>query len=561
MADKDVNIHIRAKDADTAKRDIDKTAQATENLGKKTEQAGKKTSTTARAMTSLASAAKAVGGSLLAMVSIKTLFEFFRKWLAWIEKINQAQKNLVESTRGLDQASKALASQANIMGTEAGMEGSREDVLFITEAGDTTIAMGGAVGVATHSAFGESGKRLTPEQREIAGVVAGFAQRKDLSETEAGQLLKLLSAMGVGTVEEARHRIQQLSSVQQASQAQFFKDFIGGATKAMVPRLAAGASVEGALSSYAKGLDIDAGDPAAEKMKQMAAHLQNEKILQAMGKEYGMSEVDIRNMPFDERIDMFSGWVSKHAATGVGEKYLLESGLSGEQLNLAKTLYTKDMLQRRVMFKGLAEGATADQFSAQAEGYGRTTQGQIEALESAKERITASATPEERIGLAIVEAADKEWEFMLARGKGKHFGAQWAEDMHKRRHLVRRPLLKRAYALPHGPEREAIMERLKAEPVSVGNPFTIGEVGEVDRMLRQAERQYEGQLLEVAEPGNQAVGVGFGVVSRPRVDDPYANPGAPTVINNEYHDHSVNLNRPGMTADELGMSPRVDPNE
>ena len=42
MTDKDVNIHIRAKDADTAKRDIDKTAQATEDLGKKTEQAGKK---------------------------------------------------------------------------------------------------------------------------------------------------------------------------------------------------------------------------------------------------------------------------------------------------------------------------------------------------------------------------------------------------------------------------------------------------------------------------------------------------------------------------------------
>ncbi len=43
MADKEVNIHVRAKDADTTKRDIDGVGASTENLGKKTEQAGNKT--------------------------------------------------------------------------------------------------------------------------------------------------------------------------------------------------------------------------------------------------------------------------------------------------------------------------------------------------------------------------------------------------------------------------------------------------------------------------------------------------------------------------------------
>lgn len=248
------------------------------------------------------------------------LFKFFKKWLGWIKEVNEATRELTDSTKDLDRASKAMASQANVMGTEAGMEGSREDIETIMKTGNVTAAMAGDVGVATHSAFGESGKRLTPGQLEIAGAVAGFAQRKDLSETEAGQLLKLLSAMGVKTVEEAKQRIQQLSTVQQASQAQTFGEFIGGATKAIILRLANEASVEGALSSYAKGLEIDTGDVAAEKMKQMAAHLQNPKILQAMGKEHGMSEMDVRNMPFDEQIDMFSGWVSSHAGTGAGSR-------------------------------------------------------------------------------------------------------------------------------------------------------------------------------------------------------------------------------------------------
>lgn len=42
MADKDINIHIKAKDTDQSKRDIDGVANSTERVGDKTEQAGRK---------------------------------------------------------------------------------------------------------------------------------------------------------------------------------------------------------------------------------------------------------------------------------------------------------------------------------------------------------------------------------------------------------------------------------------------------------------------------------------------------------------------------------------
>ncbi len=66
MPDKDVNIHIRAKDADTAKRDIDKTAQATEGLGKKTEQAGKKGAEGTDKLTRSTEKSKGAFGSFIA---------------------------------------------------------------------------------------------------------------------------------------------------------------------------------------------------------------------------------------------------------------------------------------------------------------------------------------------------------------------------------------------------------------------------------------------------------------------------------------------------------------
>ena len=125
---------------------------------------------------------------------------------------------MTDSTKDLDHAAKALASQANIMGTEAGIETSMRQILQIAEAGNTTIPKAEGVAVATHSAFGTSGQELTPGQMGIAGMVAGVAQRKDLGEGEVADLLKLLAAMGVKDVGAAKLRIQHLLSVQQKSQ-------------------------------------------------------------------------------------------------------------------------------------------------------------------------------------------------------------------------------------------------------------------------------------------------------------------------------------------------------
>ena len=324
----------------------------------------------------------------------------------------------------------------------------------------------------------------------------------------------------------------------------------------MIPRLAAKASVEGALSSYAKGLDIDAGDPAAEKMKQLAAHLQNEKILQAMGKEYGMSEVDIRNMPFDEQIDMFSGWVSKHAATGAGEKYLLKSGLSGEQLNVAKTLYTKDMLQRRAMFKRLAEGATAEQLDVEAEGYAKTMQGHIDALESLRERTEASATPEARMGLALIKVAEAEFAKMRAEGEvpwdiapNPLISNEVETEAYMMYQLWYNPMWGRLSKLPKDDKYWAIRKRLKL-PHAGPSPHmryipSPQEVGELELMMREAE-------AGVAPPPEP---------EPPPVPASDVEGGQPVSYNDysEHYDYSINFNPVAGNPEDRLIGPPVDP--
>ncbi len=567
MPDKDVNINVRAKDVEATKRKLDGVAASTENVGKKTEQAGRKSQTGGKQIGGMGDKAgaaekktgafaKTLAGVMAGVSGIIALsaglFKFFKEWLGWLKQIGTATRELADSTKDLDHAAKALASQANIMGTEAGIETSRQQILQIAKAGNVTIPQAEGIAVATHSAFGTSGQELTPGQMGIAGAVAGFTQRKDLSGTEAGQLLKLLSAMGVGNVEEAKQRIQQLSTVQQASQEQTFGGFIGGATKAMVPRLADKASVEAALSSYASALDIHGGDQAAEKMKQMGDILQKPKILQAMGKQYSMSEMDIRNMPSDARMDLFAGWVSEHSATGTGQQYLLKSGMDAGQLGVAKAMYTKERLERRAMFGGLAEGATADQFTAEAKGYAATTQGRIEALGSAEERMAASATADQRYGDAVLDLAEQEFETLKAHGK-----LSWAPGKRDNQlpRFLRRRYFKRMNALPEGPKKEAIREYFKT-PGRSFDPFPVEDIGRIGLMLLDAEQQ--GDMDSVVGPPAPA-GYDWESAPPPVPAADLSGGQSRVMIFNEYHDYSIHLNPVAGNREDRLIGPPVDP--
>lgn len=570
MPDKEINIHARVHEAEEGGRKLDAMSQSAEKLGNATQeagrsaakggekisQAGNQAEKASGATNMLRTAMKSLTGYLAGLATATTLWGFFKKWLDWVEKIAEAQKKLVESTKELDTVTKALASQANVMGSEEGMEGARKQVLAIQEAGNTSFGLAGSVAVATHSAFGTSGELLGSGEQEIAGVVAGAAQRKDLSEGEAGQLLKLLSAMGVTDAAGAETAIQKLFTVQLASQAQSFGEFIGGATDSVITQKAQGATDEFALASYAMGLDIDGGPQAATKIEQMSAHLQNEKIIEAISKESGMSGTAFREMPYDQRVGMFSEWIEKHGATGAGQQYLIKSGLSGDQLGAAVGLYTTDLLNRRGMFQGLAGNATGEQFRAEAEGYAGTTQGRVEAVNAANERLAASATPDQRMGMAIIEASEEQWNLMSIRGETRPYFTDFGEEADRVRKLIRKPLLRRMYSLPDGPEKNQIRGILDAEPVLRQNRFTAGEIGEVDRLLQQAEDKYQGQLKDVDLGAVDELELNRMVERQAdpssRIPDP-----RPITINNNYH-YDNSMNYKGAIEDQE-RGPRYSP--
>ena len=481
---KEVNVHITTQ---TDKQKVDEYGNAFDQAGKKVNDAGGHAEGASRKMTALGSAITTLSRHLLGFASITALFTFFKTWLSYVEKIAEAQKQLVESTKSLDQAAKSLASQADVMHIPGGAEAARKQVLAIQTAGKLgSFEAAGAVAQSTHSAFGTSGQLLTPGQQGIASVVANFSRLKDVGPESISPLLKVLSSMGVSSEQEAAWRIQQISTVQQKSNIDAFKDFIPSAVSSMIPAMAKGATPEVALSQYAAALNtVDSPALAASATKQAANIMLRPDVAAAIGPGFA-------DLPYDQQITALSQW-----ATRSSMQQLLAAKLEPTQAGQLKATYKDGQLGLLDLFSGLSGSATPQQLHDRFGGWDKTTQGKIEAIEAVAERAEATATPEERVGMALIKAGEAYWDRMEGSGETYFLST----DKHERAfHTAWQPLKRRLQAMQaarrQGDLGPSVDDELKITNAyiqevlpHVGDNLTPAEVGRADTMLTTLEKQ------------------------------------------------------------------------
>jgi len=481
---KDINVHITTQ---TDKQKVDEYGNSFDQAGKKVNAAGGHAEGASGKMTVLGKAVGSVTSYLTGLVGIAGLWAFFQKWLSYIEKISEAQKKLVESTKSLDQAAKSLASQADVMHIPGGAEAARKQILAIQTAGKLgSMEAAEAVAVSTHSAFGTSGQLLTPGQEGIAGVVANFSRLKTVGPESIGPLLKVLSSMGVTNEQEAKWRIQQLSIVQQRSNVDAFKDFIPSAVSSMIPAMAKGASPEEALAQYAGALNtVNSAADAASATKQAADIMLRPEVAAAIGGGF-------ENLPYDQQIRALSQW-----ATRSSMQQLLAAGLEPTQAGKLTATYKTGQLELLDLFRGLSGKATPQQLDDRVAGWDETTPGKIEAIGAEAVRAEATATPEERVGMALIKAGEAHWNRMEGSGETYFLST----DKHERAFSVAWQPLKRRLQAVQAARRQGVLEPSVDDEIKrtnayiqgilphVGDPLTPAEVGRADIMLSPLEKQ------------------------------------------------------------------------
>jgi len=510
MPDKDVNIHIKAPGADKAKLEVDAVGQSLEQWKKYAEHVGVAAKQTTEENTGFLASIKRLSRTLAGLLAAGAgLIQFFRDWAAAAREARAAQADLANSTKTLDDAAKGLASQAGLMGTPGGMEAARSQVARIQMGGKVSdFGQAGAIATAAHTAFGQIGSLLTPEQEAIATVVADLSQRKDLSGEQAGQVLKLLADMGAGTADDAKQAIQQLIAVHEGSGIGFGA-FVGLAGGAVNKQQALGASREFALASFRAALEIDKTGEVGDKQ---VALLQNEDVIKAVARDLQMPAATFRDLPYDQRMAALGAWVQKNASTGTGQRRLAKAGLSGGQATRALALYSPELAAKRQGFLQAAQGATSQQFDVEATGYGGTVQGYIDQMEAERAAMMASASEAERMGMAVMEQVDAEWTQKMARGEipkdymappTPFVGAEGEKLAAKLYYVWYQSMNRRLYRLPRTAARDALGRKITmphaGHPMSlfVPNIPSPAEIGELELMMR-GEEESHGERARVA---------------------------------------------------------------
>ena len=500
MPDKDINIHLKTQGTAQTKQEVDSVGNSTEKMGKKIDAAGGQSQANVSRFEALRNTLATLKSQILGILgTIGALIAILIKWEQHAQKTAAAQKGLVDSTKGLDQATKAYASQANVMGDPAMVDKGRQQIIDLQQAAKLgTMDQAGNIISATHSAFGTSGELLDKDTMGIATALGNFARMKNVDDAGIGDATKLLAAMGVKNKEEAELRLQQLSTVQLQSKAQTFSEFIGGAIKSMVPALAQKSSPEFAMGAYGSALDVAASkDLAAEMTKQADALIQMPNVVSAIEDYFGMKEGDFREMDKDARSWTMALWSSVHVGTGAGQKYLLDSGVSPERLSVITSLFNPQQTKRIKYFEGLAKGATGRQFLDDLAGWDAGIQGQIEAINAQAEAAGATATEDERIGQSLFELGDEQWKQIEANGGNDLSNPDFIEKPTRtvwgplRARLRRIGKAYREGKLPESSHQElnSVEDFITDIMPTIGDPLTAAETGEANRRLRQLEKQ------------------------------------------------------------------------
>ncbi len=415
-----LNIKVQLEGKEQAKGGLNDIGKAGKQAGKDIEHGSnkgkdgldnldKQSNKTKKGVSGLTNSIEGFKTKILAVIGvITTLIRLLKSWYDHLKKISDAQREIAEQAKGLDAASKALASQAGVMGTETGIKASRQQILQIMQGGNLSdFSLAEGVAVSTHSAFGTKGQALTDNQIGIASTVADFAQRKGISSGGVDQLFKVLAAMGVSDQQSAQGAIQKISSVQQASKAKTFEQFISGGVKSLIPAIAMGASPERALADFATTLNAaPSADVGATTSEQLMRLLQNTDAIAGMTKGTGMSEKMFRNLPYDQKMSLLDKYLTANAATGEGQMALQDAGLTAEQMKAAVTLYNSDNISARDNFMRLGLSSTASEFANESAGWRKTTLGLVESFESQKAVASAITSNNMRKGAALLDLSN-----------------------------------------------------------------------------------------------------------------------------------------------------------
>lgn len=538
MADKDVNIHVRAKDADRAKRDIDKTAQATENLGKKTEQAGKK------GAKGTEEANRKLGGMSRILGNLKgQVAGFFGAWLGYqgvqrvigwliekLERIARLQGEIYDKSVQLSELGQALEMQTGTVGKQQYWA---EQIVAGQKAGGLR-GPGVAKEMMTSMdiVFAEQGGIKDAGVLALYKELAPFVGAAQMTGGDVAKLFEFAGTVGVEPKADAyKDYFGKVVAGYTASKATDFGAYMIGLQKGATGWIAKGGSFKGALSIFSAARAATSNEALAANLLEQTVRMSGggyEKPVKAMERALGVKWSDLS---MDERANALMEYVrglpeSTRDATLTKQGFPLEiGGQIGKLVGPEATKVYADALAE-------IESATPEKVGAFTDSYMRSMLGKHRVSQATISEMEIKAGPAYASWQRRIREATTRHEVLMSKGEDRVIKDSLEPIVMAMEQQLQELEAMGPLADPEQEKQRVAMatemrERLWSWSKSVGSGLVPKGYGS------KLGQQYETELEEFR--------------------------GAPVV--NYNYDHSININPVTGNREDRLIGPPVDPNE
>lgn len=273
MADKDINIHVKAKGTPKAKSDLDGVARSGKGVGDQTAKGqGRATVATDKASKSLNKQGSLFGGLtskllgyLAAFMGINSILSMLNKLIEKLEKIKEIQDELYHNALTPLQLGQQLEAQTGTVGKQdvwakqiievqrAGGFASPEAAMSLLRSGDI--------------AFGASGGIKNSANMQLLKGLAPMFGSASMSGGEINKFFEFATTSGVeNNLESYKQFFAKMQQGSNVSKAETFGQFITGLQGGGTSYLSQGGSLDEAIALFTSARSVTPSDAEASTL-------------------------------------------------------------------------------------------------------------------------------------------------------------------------------------------------------------------------------------------------------------------------------------------------------
>lgn len=395
----EIDIHIKAKNAEEAKRQLDELRKKFGQVGDDTEKSQKKGAEAAdkhtqklgglsRVMSSLHTQVAGLLAGFLSLAVVQKIFDFLARRM---ENMAAAMREVNQQSLKLQQIGQALEFQTGTVGKQRDWAKTASDVQKAGALESPSVAQ--QMLISADIAFAKQGGIKNPAIIELVKQLAPMAGAGLLAPEQVAKFFEFAGAAQIEAAPDAyKDYFAKLRAGFTASKATNFGDFMIGLQKGATGYLAQGGTLTEAIAAFSSARSVMASEELAATLLEQTARLSGggyERPRQAIERGVGVKWADI-NM--DQRLAAVLKYVASIPEAQRTQK-LVEQGFPAELASQVSKMVSPEASAVMASTRDAVKAASSSQIEEMSRAYMESAPAKEQAAMAAADAQKLAASP------------------------------------------------------------------------------------------------------------------------------------------------------------------------